>query len=89
MLTIAVRGLPRSTTEDEVESLFEAHGRVHDMHMPRDIFSGHCKGIARLRMEGHEAREAVDQLDGKVVAGSHLKVHIPRKKRTPRYRSGM
>ena len=86
MLTIAVRGLPRTTTENEVESLFAEHGRVHDMHMPRDIFSGHCKGIARLRMEGHEARSAVEELDGKILDGTHIKVHIQRKKKAGRYR---
>ena len=86
MLTIAVRGLPRSATEGQIESIFEEHGRVHELHMARDIFSGHCKGMARVRMEGHEARDAVDSLDGKMVDGSHLKVRIQRRKKTPRYR---
>lgn len=87
MLAINVRGLPRSATENQLESLFEEHGTVHDLDMKRDIFSGHCKGLAKVWMEGHEARDAVDALDGKMVDGSHLKVRIQRNKKTPRFKA--
>ena len=85
MLTVSVRGLPRSTTERRLEHMFEEYGTVHQLKMARDIFSGDCRGMAEVQMEGHHAREAVDALNGKTVEGSHLRVHVKRKKKTPRY----
>ena len=59
MLTLNVRGLPRSMTETSLHALFAAHRRVFDMRIAKDLFSGECKGFAELKMEGHEARAAI------------------------------
>lgn len=42
--------------------------------MPRDIFSGRCKGFAFIDMEGHEARAAMAALNGKTFMEHSLKV---------------
>lgn len=64
--------------------MFEAFGTVRSIDLPHDIFSGKCKGIGFVEMEGHEARAAQAALDGtmKHSGESSLKVSLegPRKK---------
>ena len=86
MLTLNVRGLPRSMTETALQQLFEPFGRVFEMRMAKDLFSGECKGFAELDMEGHEARSAVAALNGSTQSGSMIRVTLndPRKKQKGR-----
>lgn len=74
MKKIFVGGLPASTKEDSLQSLFSEFGTVRSMKLIKDMFSGDCKGFAFLEMEGHEARAAIAGLDGKSYGGSFLKV---------------
>jgi len=74
MLTLDVRGLPRSMTESSLERLFAAHGRVFGLRMSKDLFSGECKGFAELKMEGHEARTAIAALNGSSQDGAMIRV---------------
>lgn len=76
MLTLDVRGLPRSMTELALERLFTAHGRVFGLRMAKDLFSGECKGFAELKMEGHEARTAITALDGSAHDGAMIRVSL-------------
>jgi len=86
MLTLNVRGLPRSMTENDVLQLFAQHGRVFDLRLARDIFSGECKGFAELKMEGHAARNAIAALNGTTQGGEMIRVALhkdiaPRRRR--------
>lgn len=74
LITLFVRGLPRSATEESVTALFAQHGIVRGVDVVRDIFSGDCKGFATVDMEGHEGRAAIAALDGSEVDGSLLRV---------------
>ena len=76
MLTIGIRGLPRSMTQATLQDLFAAHGRVFNLQISRDMFSGECKGFAELKMEGHEARAAIAALNGSEQQGSHIRVAL-------------
>lgn len=76
MLTLNVRGLARSITEKDILDLFGRHGRVFDLRLARDIFSGECKGFAELKMEGHAARNAIVALNGTVQAGEMIRVSL-------------
>jgi len=76
MLTLNVRGLPRSMTEISLQQLFANHGRVFDLRMAKDLFSGECKGFAELKMEGHEARIAIAALDGSTHDGAMIRVAL-------------
>ncbi len=78
MLTISVRGLPRSMNENTLEEMFAQHGRVHKLKLSRDLFSGECRGFAELQMEGHEARAAIAALDGSTQGGSPIRVGLQR-----------
>jgi RNA recognition motif-containing protein len=83
MLMLNVRGLPSSMTEASLEQLFAAHGRVFDMRIAKDLFSGQCKGFAELKMEGHQARAAIAALDGSQQGETYIRValHDPKKQR--------
>lgn len=87
MVIINVRGLPRDMTENKLENLFGEHGRVFDLRLAKDIFSGHCKGVAELKMEGHEARAARQALNGAAMDGSLVQVTVRTPKTPPRYKA--
>ncbi|MGD9172068.1 MAG: RNA-binding protein [Candidatus Thiodiazotropha sp.] len=74
MITLSVRGLPRSTTEESLTALFAEFGVVRSLKMAKDLFSGDCKGFATIDMEGHEARAAIAALDGRDLSGSIIRV---------------
>jgi RNA recognition motif-containing protein len=76
MLTLNVRGLPRSMTEASLQQLFTVHGRVFHLRLAKDLFSGECKGFAELQMEGHEARTAIAALDGSTQDGAMIRVGL-------------
>ncbi len=76
MLTLSIRGLPRSMTETALQQLFEPFGRVFEMRMAKDLFSGECKGFAELKMEGHSARNAISALNGSAQAGEMIRVAL-------------
>ena len=74
MKTLFVGKLPASTTEQSLEALFTPFGRVHSLKIVRDIFSGQCKGFGFIEMEGHEARTAIANLDGRSFEGNSIQV---------------
>lgn len=76
MLTMVVRGLPKSMTQPAFEALFAPHGRVFEVRFSRDLFSGECKGFAQLKMEGHQARAAIAALDGSQQDGAYVRVSL-------------
>lgn len=86
MLTINVRGLPRSMNESTLEEMFSQYGRVFNLRLAKDLFSGECKGFAELHMEGHEARAAIAGLNGSAHEGAMIQValHDPKKVRRGR-----
>lgn len=83
MKKLFVGKLPPSTTETSLKALFTPFGRVHSLHLVRDIFSGHCKGFGFIEMEGHEARVAIANLDGTAFEGNFIDVKFekPQKRR--------
>ncbi len=76
MITISVRGLASSTTENGLVSLFSQYGKVHSAKLVTDLFTGKCRGFAEVKMEGHEARNAIDALNFKDIDGSTLRVEV-------------
>lgn len=83
MLTLSVRGLPREMTESALTELFGKHGKVRELRMAKDLFTGACKGFAELKMEGHEARAAITALDGSSHHGSAIRVGLASERRGP------
>ena len=80
MKKLFVGSLPPSTTEESLHDLFSQFGTVRSLKLAKDLFSGNCKGFGFLEMEGHEARAAIAELDGKSFEGNVLKVKFEREK---------
>jgi len=76
-----VGNLPPSTTEESLQALFETHGSVRSLELVKDLFSGKCKGFGFIEMEGHEARAAIAELNGKMFEGNSLKVKYEEKRK--------
>ena len=74
MKTIFVGNIAPEATENDITELFSEYGTVRKLEMPRDIFTGRCKGFAFIDMEGHEARAAMTELNGKFFMNNNLKV---------------
>ena len=76
MKKIFVGGLPQNATETSVTELFSEYGKVRSIKLVTDVFSGRCRGFGFIEMEGHEARAAIEALDGRMNNNSTLKVRF-------------
>ena len=76
-----VGNLPPDASEDGVTDLFSEYGTVRSIRLATDVFTGKCRGFGFIEMEGHEARAAISDLDGKTWGGKPLRVRFEEKKR--------
>lgn len=82
MKKLFVGNLPKDASEDSVRALFSEYGTVRSIKINADIFTGICRGFGFIEMEGHEARAAVAELDGKSFGGNFLKIRFEDTRRT-------
>ena len=74
-MKLLIRNLARTTTEDELLTLFKAHGIVEFGNLVMDEKTGESKGFGFVGMpKKGEARVAVKSLNGKEVAGRKIRV---------------
>ena len=74
-MKLLIRNLARTTTEAELQALFEAHGTVQFCNLVMDEKTGESKGFGFVGMpKKGEARVAMKSLNGKEVAGSKIRV---------------
>ncbi len=85
--SIYVGNLPWSATEDEIHSLFAAHGNVLSVKLVTDRETGRARGFAFVEMDDADAIAAVEALDNSSFGGRTLRVNEARPKapRQPRY----
>ena len=69
-----IGNLPSDASEDTVNTLFSEFGKVRSIRLVSDVFTGKCKGFGFIEMEGHEARAAIEGLNGKTIGGKLLQV---------------
>lgn len=69
-----VGSIAPETTEEDIKELFSQFGTVRSIKLAMDVFNGKCKGFGFVEMEGHEARAAIADLNGKTYKGKPLKV---------------
>ncbi len=82
--TVYVGNLPFSASEDEVRSLFEEIGVVHEVKMVVDNETGRFRGFGFVDMDDADADKAIEQLDGKEFGGRILRVSEARPRGTGR-----
>jgi len=74
-----VGNLAFSMTEQELQTLFSAHGPVNEVHVPMDRESGRPRGFAFVTMSTPEAAQAaILALNGKEIASRALTVNEAR-----------
>lgn len=80
MKKLFVGNLPHDTSEENIRELFSEYGTVRSVQLLTDIFTGKCRGFGFIEMEGHEARAALNGLNGASFGGNFIKVkfEVPR-----------
>jgi cold-inducible RNA-binding protein len=88
MKKLFVGNIPHSTTEAELRTLFEAHGKVEQVSVVTDRDTGRSRGFAFVEMaDSGEAEKAIAALNGKDLGGRTLNINEARPK-TERGNSG-
>jgi RNA recognition motif-containing protein len=68
--------LPYSATEQELNSLFAAHGNVESARVITDKFTGQSRGFGFVEMaSGEDASKAISALNGTQMGGRTLTVN--------------
>jgi RNA recognition motif-containing protein len=81
MYKVFVGGLPFSTTDEELNELFAAHGKVASANVVRDRESGRSKGFGFVEFENEEEGKAAEKaLNGSEVGGRTISVAEARPK---------
>ena len=74
-MKLIVRNLARTTTEEEIRTLFEECGTVQSCSLVMDKVTGISKGFAFVEMpKTGEAKIAVKSLNNKTIAESKIRV---------------
>jgi RNA recognition motif-containing protein len=74
LITLSVRGLAKSTTEESLTAVFSEFGVVRSLMLVKDLYTGDCKGFGSISMEGHEARAAMTALNNTMLDESFIRV---------------
>jgi RNA recognition motif-containing protein len=76
-MKLLVRNLSRSTTEQELRTLFSAHGKVTNCNLVLDQKSGLSKGFAFVEMpDDSEALKAIKTLNQSTLASNSIRVKV-------------
>lgn len=79
MYKLFVGGLPFSTTEDELNDTFAAHGKVASAVIIKDRDSGRSKGFGFVEFENDEEGKAAEKaLNGTEIGGRSITVNEAR-----------
>ena len=79
MKKLFVGNIPHSTTEAELRTLFEAHGKIDQVSVVTDRDTGRSRGFAFVEMTNrNEASNAIAGLNGRNMNGRDLNVNEAR-----------
>ena len=74
-MKLLVRNLDRSTTEEELNDLFQAFGKVQSCNLVIDQVSGLSKGFGFVDMpKAGEAKTAMKNLNNKTIGSNKIRV---------------
>jgi len=74
-MNIYVGNLSRDVTEEDLRQAFEAFGQVESINVIKDKFSGESRGFGFVQMPSKdEAQKAIDEMNGKFLAGRSINV---------------
>jgi RNA recognition motif-containing protein len=75
MSKIYVGNLPFTATDEEIRTLFGAHGTVESVALPIDRETGRPRGFGFVEMSQADAARAIQNLNGTDMGGRSLKVN--------------
>ena len=74
-MKLIIRNLARSTTEEELKTLFQEYGTVQSCDLVSDKTTGGSKGFAFVEMpKSGEAKVAMKNLNNMTVASNKIRV---------------
>lgn len=74
-MKLLIRNLDRSTTEEELNVLFQEYGAVQSCNLVMDKETGESKGFGFVDMpKSGEAKAAVKNLNNKTVGSNKIRV---------------
>ena len=74
-MKLLIRNIARTTTEKELQSLFEPFGTIQSCDLVIDKETGDSKGFGFIEMPKQgDAKAAMKGINGKEIAGSKLRV---------------
>ncbi|MEJ2636956.1 MAG: RNA-binding protein [Calditrichia bacterium] len=80
-MKIYVGNLSKQVNEEDLRKAFEAFGEVDSLNIIKDKFSGVSKGFAFVEIEAKlKAQEAIQNLNGTELKGTHIVVNEARPK---------
>ncbi len=81
-MKLLIRNLARTTTEIELQELFESYGLVQSCDLVLDKKTGHSKGFGFIEMPKQgEAKAAMKGLNGQLVGDKMIRVKKAEPKR--------
>ena len=83
-MNIYVGNLSWDTTENELQQLFEAHGKVDSVTIIKDKYTSRSRGFGFVEMpDDTEGQAAIQALNGASFGGRDLRVNVakPREER--------
>lgn len=81
MKKLFVGNIPHSTSEADLRTLFEPHGKVDQVSIVTDRDTGRSRGFAFVEMsDSAEAEKAIAALNGKELGGRALNINEARPK---------
>jgi len=86
-----VGNIPFSTTSQDLQNMFSAHGTVVQVELVSDRFTGRSRGFAFVEMStAEDAQKAIAALQGTQLEGRTITVNEarPREERPPRQFGG-
>ena len=87
MTNIYVGNLSFRATEEDIRSAFSAHGAVSSVNIITDRETGRSRGFAFVEMpNADEAKVAIDNINGKEIAGRGVTVNEAARAERPRGR---
>src|ERR1700733_6074024 len=75
MAKIYVGNLPFTATDEEIRTLFGAHGTVESVALPIDRDTGRPRGFGFVERTQADASRAIQNLNGTDMGGRSLKVN--------------
>ena len=73
--SIYVGNIAFSTSENELRDIFAQYGEVISVKFINDRETGRFRGFGFVEMDDSSAKQAIDALNGKEIAGRALRVN--------------